>query len=389
MWRSRPTELFTEYADLKTGFPPASTRIHSIPGDRTPGPSLRSPDGQAKLAPNMKLSPTAIATTVLLGIAAIPTASRAAPVGVERSAQRPVVQIIQVSGTVTSPQSAVLSTSVGGLIERIDVDAGDQVEAGAILVALDRELGNLDLERVRAEEAQARSELEDSRRRLREAERIGPERGIPESQIKSLRAEVVRDEAALAAATPFSGVISERFADVGEWVDPGDGLVELVATDKLRFDFRVPQTHYTRIDMSTVVELSLDALPESTLSGRIQAIVPVKDPGARTFLLRVVANADTPVMVTPGMSARAKIRVDTGREAVVVPRDALLLYPDGRKTVWIADQGAGETTVHEQRVETGLEFDGLVEIREGLEAGVVVVTRGNEALQNGQVVQVR
>jgi membrane fusion protein (multidrug efflux system) len=367
---------------------------------------LRSPDGQAKLAPNMKLSPTAIATTVLLGIAAIPTASRAAPVGVERSAQRPVVQIIQVSGTVTSPQSAVLSTSVGGLIERIDVDAGDQVEAGAILVALDRELGNLDLERVRAEEAQARSELEDSRRRLREAERIGPERGIPESQIKSLRAEVVRDEAALAAATaaarqqaavvrrhdvraPFSGVISERFADVGEWVDPGDGLVELVATDKLRFDFRVPQTHYTRIDMSTVVELSLDALPESTLSGRIQAIVPVKDPGARTFLLRVVANADTPVMVTPGMSARAKIRVDTGREAVVVPRDALLLYPDGRKTVWIADQGAGETTVHEQRVETGLEFDGLVEIREGLDAGVVVVTRGNEALQNGQVVQVR
>lgn len=354
----------------------------------------------------MKLLPPTISTALLLGMAAIPTIAVAAPVSVEQSAQRPVVQVVQVSGTVTSPQAAVLSTSVGGLIERIDVDSGDQVEAGAIVVALDRELGNLDLERVRAEETQARSELEDSRRRLSEAEKVGPERGIPETQIKSLRAEVVRDEAAMAAATaaarqqaavvrrhdvraPFSGVISDRFADVGEWVDPGDGLVELVATDHLRFDFRVPQTYYTRIDMGTGVDLSLDALPERSIPGRVQAIVPVKDPGARTFLLRVVAEADTPVMVTPGMSARARIRVDTGREAVVVPRDALLLYPDGRKTVWIADQAGGEATVREQRVQTGLEFDGLVEIRDGLDAGVAIVTRGNEALQNGQVVELR
>ncbi len=354
----------------------------------------------------MKLLPPAISTALLLGLAAIPTMSVAAPVRVEQSATRPVVQVVVVSGSVTSPQSAVLSPSVGGLIERIDVDAGDQGAAGAIVVAMDRELESLDLERVRAEESQARSELEDSRRRFAEAEKVGPERGIPETQIKSLRAEVVRDEAALAAATaaarqqaavvrrhdvraPFAGVVSERYAEVGEWIAPGDGLIELVATDRLRFDFRVPQTYYTRIDTDTGVELSLDALPDSSIPGRIQAIVPVKDPGARTFLLRVVAQWDTPLMVTPGMSARATIRVDTGHESVVVPRDALLLYPDGRKTVWVADSSGAETTVHEQRVQTGQEFDGLVEIRSGLEAGVAVVTRGNEALQNGQSVELQ
>jgi multidrug efflux pump subunit AcrA (membrane-fusion protein) len=95
------------------------------------------------------------------------------------------------------------------------------------------------------------------------------------------------------------------------------------------------------------------------------------------------------VAVTPGMSARANIRVDTGREAVVVSRDALLLYPDGRKTVWVVDTGGSEATVREQRVETGAEFDGLVEIRSGLDAGLTVVTRGNEALKTGQVVQIR
>jgi RND family efflux transporter MFP subunit len=338
--------------------------------------------------------------------AAATAALAAPPVSVGQSSERPVVQVVFVSGSVTSPQSAVLSPAVGGLIERIDVDAGDQVEKGDVVVALDRELESLELERAQAEEAQARSGLEDARRRLREAEEMGPERGIPETQIKTLRAEVARDESALAAVAaaarqqaavvrrhdvraPFSGVVSERYADVGEWVGPGDGLVELVATDSLRFDFRVPQTYFTRIDRGTDVELSLDALPDEKIPGRIKAIVPVKDPGARTFLVRVEAESDHSLPVTPGMSARASIRVRTGRDAVVVPRDALLLYPDGRRTVWVVDRGQGETMVHEQRVQTGLEFDGFVEIREGLETGVTVVTRGNEALQNGQAVEVR
>jgi len=299
-----------------------------------------------------------------------------------------------------------LSPSVGGLIERMDVDAGDRVETGSIVVALDRELGNLALERARAEQTQARSALEDSRRRLREAEEMGPEKGIAETQIKSLRAEVARDDAALQAATaaarqqeaivrrhdvraPFAGVVSRRLAEVGEWVSPGDGLVELVATDRLRFDFRVPQSYFTSIRETTRVDLTLDALPDNVIPGRVQAIVPVKDPGARTFLLRVVTDPGSDLPVTPGMSARAAIRIDVGRDAVVVPRDALLLYPDGRRTVWVVDSGEAETTVHEQRVETGLEFDGFVEIQSGLEAGVRVVTRGNEALRNGQTVSLR
>ena len=102
--------------------------------------------------------------------------------------------------------------------------------------------------------------------------------------------------------------------------------------------------------------------------------------------MRVVTDTSHSLPVTPGMSARAALRIDTGREAVVVPRDALLLYPDGRKTVWVVESGGDDLTVREQRVDAGLEFDGYVEIRGGLEAGLRVVTRGNEALRDGEVV---
>jgi RND family efflux transporter MFP subunit len=340
---------------------------------------------------------------LVLGALAFAAAHAASPVEVAQSELRPVVQVVSVSGTVTSPQSAILSPSIGGLVEKTLVDAGDRVEEGAILVTLDDELARLTLERAIAEETQTRIALDDAKRRLAEAERVGPQRGIAETEIKSLRAEVTRDEAALEAAAaaarqqkavlrrhevraPFDGVVSQRLAQVGEWVNPGNGLVELVATEGLRFDFRVPQTYYARLDEQTRIDLSLDAVPDEVVPGRVQAIVPVKDPGARTFLVRVVADTQHRLPVTPGMSARAAIRIDTGREAVVVPRDAVLLYPDGRKTVWVVQDEDGKTVVHENRIQAGLEFDGLVEVRSGLEAGLDIVTRGNEALRDGETV---
>ncbi len=172
-------------------------------------------------------------------------------------------------------------------------------------------------------------------------------------------------------------------------MNPGDGLVELVATDRLRFDFRVPQSRYAQLGQDTPVSIVVDAVPDQAFAGRIQAIVPVKDPGARTFLLRVVAATDDAPQVTPGMSAQAALRIESGRNGVVVPRDALLRYPDGRRTVWVVEQEGGEPVARERRVETGVEFEGLIEIRSGLTAGASVVTRGNEILRDGQAVSLR
>jgi hypothetical protein len=97
---------------------------------------------------------------------------------------------------------------------------------------------------------------------------------------------------------------------------------------------------------------------------------------------------ETDVTVTPGMSARGTLRLNTGTRDVVVSRDATIRYPDGRVVVWVVE-GEGETAeVTERRIETGLAFDGRVQVREGLEAGERVVVRGNEALREGQSVRI-
>jgi len=352
----------------------------------------------------MPVSFRALIALLLVILAA--TAAAEAPVRAEPATTRDIVRQFNVTGTVTSPRSALLSTAVAGLVAELVVDEGSRVVAGEPLLQLDAELAELELERKLAEVQQQETALADARRRLAEVEKIGTERGIARTEIESRRAEVASDEAALTALratarlqqaiverhtlrAPFPGVISQRFADPGEWVNPGAGLLELVSTENLRFDFQVTQDLSGAVTPETPVEISVDALPGVTFSGQIQAIVPVKNPGARTFLVRVLATHDSggdAFTITPGMSARGRLVIDTGRRGVVVPRDAILRFPDGRMTVWVVGKQGELTVVREQIVRTGFEFDGLVEITSGLADGEVIVVRGNETLQEGQAV---
>ncbi|MGI9223945.1 MAG: efflux RND transporter periplasmic adaptor subunit [Woeseiaceae bacterium] len=330
------------------------------------------------------------------------------PVRVESVSNRPIVSQINVTGTVTSPRTAVLSTAVAGLVAELAIEEGHRVKTGDALLKLDAELAQLALERALAEVQQRETALEDARRRFTEAEKVGTQRAIARTQVESLRAEVTSDEAALVASqaaareqraiverhtlkAPFAGVISERFAELGEWVNPGDGLLELVATDNLRFDFRVGQDNFAALTPQTPVDITLDSVPDRSFPGRVDTIVPVKNPSARTFLVRVLAEsteADNPIRITPGMSARGKLNIDTGRSGIAVSRDAILHFPDGRETVWVVDTGGDLAVVREQVVRTGFQFDGVVEVTSGLSANDLVVVRGNETLQEGQTVSI-
>ena len=338
-----------------------------------------------------------IATTVLAQ----------APVQVEPVSDRTIVNQISVTGTVTSPRRAVLSTAVAGLVAELAVDEGHRVEAGEPLLSLDAELAQLALERADAELRQGEIAVDDARRRFAEAEKVGAQRGVARTQIESLRAEVTSDEAALMAAraaareqraiverhtlkAPFAGVISARNTELGEWVNPGDGLLELVATENLRFDFRVGQENFNVISPDTPVEITFDALPGRAIPARVDTIVPIKNPGARTFLVRVLADdAEASLSVTPGMSVRGRLQVDIGRSGITVSKDAILRFPDGRVTVWVIDDAGDLPVVHERVVRLGFEFGGYVEILSGLSAGDLVVVRGNETLQEGQTVSIQ
>ena len=316
-----------------------------------------------------------------------------------------VIKQVPLTGTVTSARVAQLSAEVSGLVRQVNVEVGDRVETGAALLELDREIEQLTLAALQASTRQASAELADAKRRYEDAGVLRKQKSISENELRLLEAEVEVDGAMLkqqqagerrqqarverhTLRAPFSGVISDRQAETGEWIQPGDAVLTLVAVDSLRIEFRVPQEFFNRINPQSVLSVTLDALPERVFDASIDTVVPVSDSSSRTFLVHATLNTSD-VKMTPGMSVHGKLGLTTGREGVVVSRDAILRYPDGRVTVWVIDPGSEPPTVTEKRVTTGIGFDGQITIRDGIKAGDVVIVKGNEALQEGQQVRIQ
>ena len=339
----------------------------------------------------------------LFGASPASAQQNAPTVVVSRAEQAALIEEVPLTGTVVSPRIAELSTEVSGIVAEIGVELGDRVDAGQQILRLNSELEALTLEAARASTEQARHELADARRRLAEVRKLGEvqsqsvaasiasEVQIDVARLRYAQAEEKRQAARLKRhrlSAPFAGLISRKLVEQGEWIQPGQTVVELVALDELRIDFQAPQSVYAKIGDSTRLRVSFDALPGRQFDGRIERIIPVNDPISRTFVIRTALDK-TGVRLTPGMSASAVLRLDNGARGVALPRDAIIRYPDGRVTVWVAEADGEQTRVRELHVQTGLSFGGRVAITSGIEAGALVVVRGNESLYEGQTVILR
>jgi RND family efflux transporter MFP subunit len=330
-------------------------------------------------------------------------ADQAIPVVVETVRSVDLVNNLELSGTVTSPRVSQISAAVPGRVQTVHFDSGASVEAGTVLLELDPALEEIAIRQADAEIAQAEAELADAKRRLGIAENLAERSFGPQNAVDQIKTEVATKQAAIertkaqrASAVerldrhyikaPYAGIISRKHAEAGQWIVPGTTVFELVDMNGLRIDVPVPQQYYPQLKNGADVNLSFDALPDAVLPARVGALIPVSDPNVRTFTLRVLP-ANENLAITPGMSARVRIALQSGQKGIVVSRDALVRYPDGRVTVWVIEENGDKSLVKERRIEIGNAFDGLVHVRSGLKEGERVVVRGNESLREGQMVR--
>jgi len=312
-------------------------------------------------------------------------------------------QVLALSGSLVARRTAILSPQVAGLVATVRIDAGDRVAAGDELLRLDEDLAALEVRRAAAVVEEARRTLLEAERLRDEGRRLVESRFVPDTEVQAREAAVLQAEAAVSrvqselqiarerlthhvVTAPFDGVITRRLVEVGEWVGTGAAVAELVAPDELWLDVRVPQAYWTRIDADTRLRAFADPAPDTALDARIHARVPVKDPAARTFLLRLRVDDDSG-RITPGMSARVELQLPGAESVTTVPRDAIVRYPDGTTTIWVVDTSADTPIAREREVELLRLLGDRVELAGTLDPGLRVVTHGNERLSEGETVR--
>jgi multidrug efflux pump subunit AcrA (membrane-fusion protein) len=205
------------------------------------------------------------------------------------------------------------------------------------------------------------------------------------AQVEAQKAAVARLEDRLAQTSiraPFSGVVVKEHTEVGQWLAPGDPVVELLDLSTVEITVPVPERYIARVRKGDEIAVALDALPGRTFRGRVVQIIPQADAESRTFPVKVyVANRDG--LIKSGMFARAKFPVERGRQALVVPKDALVSRGPIDILFIVADGRARQVAVRR-----GPATGSFVAVEGPIEEGQLVVVRGNERLRDGMPVAI-
>jgi len=315
----------------------------------------------------------------------------------------PIVEQLPLSGSIVSPRSSHLTSQLSGLVVRINVDAGEAVEQGEVLLELDGEMERLELERLMARREEAGLMYEDARRLADEGRRLINDKNISKSQYESRLAAEAAEETKLrqldsqvrmqqvklerhTLRAPFSGVIGLKNTEVGQWLNAGNSALLLVQLDPLRVQARVPERFFGDVGPGTTATISVDAHPGRVIQSRVESVVPVTDANTRSFSAWMdIPNADH--ILAPGMSAHLVFTIggEASRPVLQVPADAIVRHSDGSAVVWVVrDDQAKPVPVtvgrrNQQRVEVS-----APELAEG----DLAVTLGNESLRPGAAVTV-
>lgn len=349
---------------------------------------------------------SAIAWLCVLSVVAV-AADTATPVTISVAEIAPVFQEVPLNGNVTARRVSSLSPKVDGLIDEILVDEGDSVAAEDVLLRLDKVLAEIELSRAQAALQEARARHKEAIRQRDEAADLVSKKHIAATTYENSIAEVEINSAAVMRLTaehrrqrellerhsvraPFGGVIGRKLVEIGQWVETGSAVFELVEIDVLRIDVPVPQFYFNRVEIGTPAAVSFDALPGLIFEAAVSMKIPVSNPSGRTFPIRIEMDNQTRIKA-PGMSARVSLLLqeEGPAAALQLPRDAVVRKPDGSQTVWVVSEENGVLSAVPVVVEVGRAVRGKVEIVSGaVNPGDRVVINGNEILRPGQHVRI-
>jgi membrane fusion protein (multidrug efflux system) len=189
-------------------------------------------------------------------------------------------------------------------------------------------------------------------------------------------------------SAPFAGLVARRYVQLGEFVQKGTDLYEIVALDPLEAIFSLTELDTQRVRVGQKIQISVGAFPDRTFAGEVSFVSPTVDPMTRT--LRIKAQVDnTEGLLRPGLFARVSLGVARRENVLMVPAEALIQRANGVSVYRVLGSDAAEGRVERVTVETGSQVGSMVEVRgEVLRAGDRVVRRGHGGLADGMVVVV-
>ncbi|MDD6253988.1 MAG: efflux RND transporter periplasmic adaptor subunit [Candidatus Cryptobacteroides sp.] len=309
-----------------------------------------------------------------------PVQEKIANVSVMEVSSKDVPQEDVYTSTVEAYATNNIAPQSPSRIQKIYVEVGDFVRAGQIVAKMDEVSLN------QTKLSMTNDSLEYSR-----LKGLYEEGGVSKSDLDAmeLKYNVTRSQYEnilenTILRSPISGVISARNYDKGDMYT-GNPIYVVEQITPVKLLVGISEADYTKVKKNDSVDITVDAIPGRTFSGRISRIYPTIDPSTHTFTSEVqVANADH--ALRPGMYARVKVLFGLNH-SVTVPDNCIVKQQGSAiRSVYVLQE---DGTVRERVVTLGRHFDDEYEILTGLNEGEKIVVKGQASLKDGDKVNVQ
>ncbi len=360
------------------------------------GPAIRTERGQAcsrgRISGNSRtrLSALLVLSLLLAGCgskhestADVSSSRPTAQVRVQPVERKSRMMTEEVVGTVRAKLRATLESKLSGRIDKMPVVLGDKVQKGQLIA-------RLDAAEIPARLEQAEATLDQADRDLKRISVLFEQQTVTRAeydiaQARQRMAKGATDEAKammsyVEIVAPFDGLVTKKWADVGDLAVPGKPLIEIEDPALLQMEADLPETIAARVTRKARLKIQA-AGANGDFEGVVSELAPSADPISRTFRVKLDL-PQTPGLM-PGQFARLIVPIGESN-AVRVPAAAVVQRGQLEIVFCVTDQRA---RLH--LVKTGKRVGDELEIVSGLNDGDTVVVSGAEQLTDGQPVEVK
>jgi RND family efflux transporter MFP subunit len=292
---------------------------------------------------------------------------------------------LKVQGTVDGDQNIAVSPQMAGIVTSVYVKEGDHVNKGTVMALLDDKVLKQSLEEVKTQLELANSIFE--KQSALWDKKIGSEvqylQAKTNKESLDQRVGTMKEQLKLAKIlSPVSGTVESVPLRVGQMASPGvpTSTIRVINMSIAKITADVSEAYATRIHDGNSVLINFPDINKDIVS-RLNFTSKFIDPVNRTFKIECKISSKE-VELRANMIAYIKIKDYSNSKAFSLPVNLVQKDKDG-DFIYIAKQNGKNWVADKRMIKTGKDYDGIIEVLDGLKSGDKVITSGYQNLNSG------
>jgi RND family efflux transporter MFP subunit len=296
-----------------------------------------------------------------------------------------VAQEYSYTGTFAPYREVMLTAQIYGEVKGIFAEEGDFVRAGKTLVQIDDHI-------LQAQYQAAEANYITAKRNLERYESAATSGGVSNLQLDNLKLNLATTESQLKQlkrqidlskiVAPFDGTITMRSVEIGS-VAGQNPIARITDLQKLKLEVSVPEKEIVLFREGAKANVVTDVYPGTTLHGTIEYVSDRGDEAHNYDVRIVLDNNQSKAVLKAGMYGTAVLKSNTPHQTLFIPRAALLGSAKNPQVFVVNGD-----RVALKNILTGYMTADMLEVKEGLNEGDVVVTTGHINLADGSAITI-